>query len=61
MQFSADESFFKVFDLKLIEGEIPENMSFRDSKVILNQAAMKALGYRHLEEAWQHWRSLNPA
>ncbi|MBO5014531.1 MAG: FtsX-like permease family protein, partial [Bacteroidaceae bacterium] len=52
LQFVADESFFKVFDLKLIEGEIPENMSFRDSKVILNQAAMKALGYRHLEEAY---------
>ncbi len=52
LQFNADESFFKVFDLKLIEGEIPENISFGDSKVILNQAAMKALGYRHLEEAY---------
>ena len=52
LQFSADESFFKVFDLKLIEGEIPENISLEDPKVILNQAAMKALGYRHLEEAY---------
>ena len=52
LQFSADESFFKVFDLKLIEGEIPENIRLGEPKVILNQAAMKALGYRHLEEAY---------
>ena len=49
---SADTDFFKVYDLKLIEGELPEKDQITPTTVILNQAAMKALGYKHLEEAF---------
>ena len=49
---SADADFFKVYDLKLIEGELPEKDQITPTTVILNQAAMKALGYKHLEEAF---------
>ena len=49
---SADADFFKVYDLKLIEGELPDKDHITPTTVILNQAAMKALGYKHLEEAF---------
>ena len=52
VKISADESFFKTYNLKLVEGEIPENVIFENPQIILNQAAMKALGYRHLEGAY---------
>ena len=52
LHFFADENFFKVYDLKLVEGQLPKEFSFRDFAVILNQAAMKAFGYKHLEEAF---------
>ena len=49
---SADANFFKVYDLKVVEGQIPEEEHITPTTVILNQAAMKALGYKHLEEAF---------
>ena len=49
---NADADFFKVYDLKLIEGELPDKDHITPTTVILNQAAMKALGYKHLEEAF---------
>ena len=52
LHFFADENFFKVYDLKLVEGELPKEAKFTDFAVILNQAAMKAFGYKHLEEAF---------
>jgi hypothetical protein len=52
LHFFADENFFKVYDLKLVEGELPKEAKFTDLAVILNQAAMKAFGYKHLEEAF---------
>ena len=52
LHFFADENFFKVYDLKLVEGQLPKEAKFTDFSVILNQAAMKAFGYKHLEEAF---------
>ena len=48
----ADEKFFQVYDLKLVEGQLPEMSQFSQTAAILNQAAMKALGYKHLDEAF---------
>lgn len=48
----ADENFFKLYDLKLVEGQLPEADQTTPTTVILNQAAMKALGYKHLDEAF---------
>ena len=48
----ADEKFFQVYDLKIVEGQLPEMSQFTQTAAILNQAAMKALGYKHLDEAF---------
>ena len=48
----ADEKFFQVYDLKIVEGQLPEMSQFSQTAAILNQAAMKALGYKHLDEAF---------
>ena len=49
----ADEKFFQVYDLKIVEGQLPEEIGvIPQTAAILNQAAMKALGYKHLDEAF---------
>ena len=48
----ADEKFFQVYDLKIVEGQLPEMSQISQTAAILNQAAMKALGYKHLDEAF---------
>ena len=49
----ADEKFFQVYDLKIVEGQLPEEIGvIPRTAAILNQAAMKALGYKHLDEAF---------
>ena len=52
ISIQADESFFNVYGLKLVEGELPKDDQITFTSVILNQAAMKALGYKHLDEAF---------
>ena len=49
----VNESFFKVFDVNVTEGELPETFgSFQDEQVVINKATMKALGFERLEEAF---------
>ena len=45
--------FFHLYDLKVLEGEIPQKFeSWSDYKIILNKAAMKAMGYARMEDAF---------
>ena len=46
-------NFFHLYDLKVLEGEIPQKFeSWSDYKIILNKAAMKAMGYARMEDAF---------
>lgn len=45
--------FFKLYQLQLIEGSIPDKVSrFDQYMVVMNEAAMKAFGYAQREEAF---------
>lgn len=44
--------FFSMYDLKTVEGTIPESVSISDFKIVMNESALKAFGYRHREEAF---------
>ncbi len=45
--------FFPLYDLKVLEGEIPQKFEgWGDYKMVLNKAAMKAMGYTRLEDAF---------
>lgn len=45
--------FFQLYDLKVLEGEIPQKFeSWTDKKMVLNKAAMKAMGYTRREDAF---------
>lgn len=45
--------FFRLYDLKVLEGEIPQKFEYwGDYKMVLNKAAMKAMGYTRLENAF---------
>nr|WP_302831330.1 ABC transporter permease [uncultured Bacteroides sp.] len=50
----ASPEFFKVYDIKVLEGKIPdyENASERREVLVANRSAMKALGYKDLSEAF---------
>lgn len=58
-------NFFHLYDLKVLEGEIPQKFeSWSDYKIILNKAAMKAMGYARMEDAFVRsesplWITLN--
>ena len=45
--------FFKLYDIEVVEGELPsEDEYLSNSSMVLNESAMKAMGYKHLEEAF---------
>ena len=49
----SSAKFFQLYDLKVLEGEIPQKFdSWRDSKIVMNKAAMKAMGYTGLKDAF---------
>ncbi len=46
-------SFFQIYDLKVLEGEIPQKFDgWSDYKMVLNKTAMKTLGYNQLKDAF---------
>lgn len=46
-------SFFKFYNLQRVEGTLPEKIeTFTQYLVVMNEAAMKAFGYTHQEEAF---------
>lgn len=46
-------SFFKIFDLNVVEGELTDQFNeWREPKMVLNQSAMKALGFKSINEAY---------
>ena len=49
--------FFKIFDIPVVEGEIPEAKDGYDYRVVLNRAAMKAFGYTNLSDAFIRWEN----
>ena len=49
--------FFDLYDIPIIEGQIPEIKDEFDYQIVLNRAAMKAFGYTNLEEAFVRWES----
>ena len=49
--------FFEVFDIPVVEGEIPEAKDGYDYRVALNRAAMKAFGYTNLSDAFIRWEN----
>lgn len=49
----VSDVFFRLYGLKVLEGKIPEGIKgFNKSQIVLNRAAMKALGYKTREEAF---------
>ena len=53
LQYYPSSAFFKIFGLKVLEGKIPDDISdFTDIRIVLNKAAMKALGYKRMEDAF---------
>lgn len=44
--------FFNMYDLKIIEGTIPERVLNSEHKIVMNESALKAFGYKHREEAF---------
>lgn len=44
--------FFSMYDLKTVEGVIPDKILNSDLKIVMNESALKAFGYKHLEEAF---------
>ena len=48
----ATPAFFKLYDIKVIEGEIPDiNKENRRTVFVVNKAALKALGYTSINGA----------
>ncbi len=46
-------SFFSFYDLKILEGQLPETFEgWADRKAVLNKAAMKAFGFERIEDAF---------
>lgn len=43
--------FFKLYDVKIVEGKLPLDNNWNMWTILLNQAAMKELGYARLEDA----------
>lgn len=48
----VSSQFFNMYDLKIVEGAIPEKISGSNYKVVMNESALKAFGYKHREEAF---------
>jgi len=53
--YFTSAKFFEVFDIPVIEGEIPEAKDGYDYRVALNRSAMKAFGYTNLSDAFIRW------
>ena len=53
--YFTSAKFFDVFDIPILDGEIPERNNNYDYRIILNRAAMKAFGYTNREEAFVRW------
>lgn len=48
----VSSQFFNMYNLQIVEGTIPNKIEGIDYKVVMNQSALKAFGYRHREEAF---------
>jgi hypothetical protein len=49
----SSTSFFEIFDLKTLEGKIDKTLvKLGTPYIVLNESAMKALGYKSMEEAF---------
>ena len=55
--YFTSAKFFEIFDIPVIEGEIPEAKDGYDYRVALNRAAMKAFGYTNLSDAFIRWEN----
>ena len=55
--YFTSAKFFNVFDIPVIDGEIPERNDNYDYRIVLNRAAMKAFGYTNCEEAFVRWEN----
>jgi hypothetical protein len=55
--YFTSAKFFDVFNIPVIEGEIPVSKDEFDYKIVLNRAAMKAFGYTDLNDAFIRWES----
>ena len=55
--YFTSAKFFEVFDIPVIEGEIPEAKDGYDYRVALNRSAMKAFGYTNLSDAFIRWEN----
>ena len=53
--YFTSAKFFDVFDIPILDGEIPERNGNYDYRIVLNRAAMKAFGYTTPEEAFVRW------
>ena len=53
--YFTSAKFFDVFDIPILDGEIPERNGNYDYRIVLNRAAMKAFGYTNPEEAFVRW------
>lgn len=45
-------NFFKMHDLKLIDGKLSDGMDREDYQIVMNESALKAFGYTHREDAF---------
>ena len=45
-------SFFKVYNIKVAEGVIPDSLHIMDSHILLNRSAMKLMGFTQLEHSF---------
>lgn len=53
LQYFPSTDFFKIFGLKVLEGKLPDKIDMPlDVQIVLNKAAMKALGYTRIEDAF---------
>ena len=55
--YYTSAKLFDMYDIPIIEGEIPERKDEYDYKVVLNRTAMKAFGYTNLSDAFIRWKS----
>ena len=53
--YFTSAKFFDVFEIPILDGEIPERNGNYDYRIVLNRAAMKAFGYTNPEEAFVRW------
>ena len=53
--YFTSAKFFDVFDIPILDGEIPKRNGNYDYRIVLNRAAMKAFGYTTPEEAFVRW------